>query len=143
MKSKCIINCAITGSIHVPSQTPYLPITPEQLVSESIAAVEAGAATVHLHARNPEDGCPTMDLGLFKEFCGEINQKSDGVICITTGGSITMTPEERMVAVQKIPARAGLHEHGLHQLRAVPHERPHQGIQIRVGGSPTWRPPGI
>ena len=99
--AKCIINCAITGSIHIPSQTPYLPITPEQIASEAIAAVEAGAATVHVHARNPETGQPTMDLGLFKEFCGEIKQKSEGVICITTGGSITMTPEERMTAVKK------------------------------------------
>ena len=99
--SKCIINCAITGSIHVPSQTPYLPITPEHIASEAIAAVEAGAATVHVHARDPKTGQPTMDLGLFKEFGSEISQKSEGVICITTGGSITMTPEERMTAVKK------------------------------------------
>ena len=97
---KCVINCAITGSIHVPSQTPYLPITPEQISSEAIAAVEAGAATVHLHARDPQTGQPTMDQGLFSEFCGEVHAKCDGVICITTGGSITMTPEERMTAVR-------------------------------------------
>jgi uncharacterized protein (DUF849 family) len=101
MKHKCIINCAITGAIHIPSQTPYLPITPEQIAGQAMAAVEAGAATVHLHARDPQTGQPTMDLGLFSEFCSEVTQKSDGVICITTGGAPTMTPEERMVAVRK------------------------------------------
>jgi len=67
---KCIVNCAVTGAIHVPSMTPYLPITPEQIAAEAVAAAEAGAATVHLHARDPITGEPTMDLGLFQEFCG-------------------------------------------------------------------------
>jgi uncharacterized protein (DUF849 family) len=101
MKTKCIINCAVTGSIHIPSLTPHLPITPQQIAGEAIAAVEAGAATVHLHARDPQTGQPTMDLDLFGEFCREISHKSEGIICLTTGGAPTMTPEERMVAVRK------------------------------------------
>jgi len=98
---KVIISCAVTGSIHIPSLSPYLPITPEQIAKEAIASREAGAASVHLHARDPRTGAPTMDLGLFQEFCQEVHRKSDVIICITTGGAPTMTPEERMVAVRK------------------------------------------
>jgi uncharacterized protein (DUF849 family) len=98
---KVILSCAVTGSIHVPSMSPYLPITPAQISQEAIDACEAGAGSVHLHARNPKTGEPTMDLDLFQEFCQEVQRKSDVVICITTGGAPTMTPEERMVAVRK------------------------------------------
>jgi len=100
MNNKVIINCAVTGSIHIPSMTPYLPITPEQIAREAISAAKVGASTVHLHARDPKTGEPTMDLDLFQNFCREITQKSDVIICITTGGAPTMTPEERMVAVK-------------------------------------------
>ena len=102
MNRKVIINCAITGAIHVPSQTPYLPITPEQITAEAVAAAEAGAATVHLHARNPENGRPDMSPELFHKFCRQVHDQSNAVICITTGGAPTMTPEERMVAVQAL-----------------------------------------
>ena len=102
MQPKVIINCAVTGSIHVPSMSPYLPITPEQIASEALAAAEAGAATVHLHARDPQTGKPNMDLDLFRRFCREVHDRSDVVICITTGGAPTMTPEERMVAVRTV-----------------------------------------
>ena len=101
MTRKCIINCAVTGAIHIPTQTPYLPITPEKIASEAIAAAEAGAATVHIHARDPQTGKPTMDLDLFQQICREVTDKSDAVVCITTGGAPTMTPEERMVAVRR------------------------------------------
>ncbi len=107
MTRKVIINCAITGSIHVPSMSPYLPITPKQIAEEAIAATEAGAATVHLHARDPKTGRPTPDLNLFQEFCQEIGRKSDVVICITTGGGKDMTPEERMAAVRKFKPELG------------------------------------
>ncbi len=102
MSRKVIINCAVTGSIHVPSLSPYLPITPEQITSEAVAAAEAGAATVHLHARDPETGRPDMDPELFHRFCRKVHEQSDTVICITTGGAPTMTPEERMVAVRAL-----------------------------------------
>ena len=101
MTDKVIISCAVTGAIHIPSMSPYLPITPEQIAQEAIAAAKAGASSVHLHARDPETGEPTMDLGLFQEFCQEVHRKSNVIICITTGGAPTMTPEERMVAVKK------------------------------------------
>lgn len=102
MQRKVIINCAITGAIHVPSMSPYLPITPRQIADEALAAAEAGAATVHLHARNPQDGRPDMNPELFRIFCREVHEKSDVVICITTGGAPTMTPEERMVGVRTL-----------------------------------------
>lgn len=102
MSRKVVINCAITGSIHVPSLSPYLPITPEQITREAVSAAEAGAATVHLHARDPETGRPDMDPELFHRFCRQVHEQSDTVICITTGGAPTMTPEERMVAVRAL-----------------------------------------
>jgi uncharacterized protein (DUF849 family) len=101
MIEKVIISCAVTGAIHIPSMSPYLPITPEQITREAITAAEAGAGSVHIHARDPQTGEPTMDLGLFQQICSEVNEKSDVIICITTGGAPTMTPEERMVAVKK------------------------------------------
>jgi 3,5-dioxohexanoate:acetyl-CoA acetone transferase len=107
MAHKVIINCAITGSIHVPSMSPYLPITPKQIAEEAIAAAEAGAATVHLHARDPDTGQPTMNLDLLQQFCKEVDGKSNVVICITTGGGAGMTPEERMTAVRKFKPELG------------------------------------
>ena len=102
MSQKVIINCAITGAIHVPSQSEHLPITPDRIAAEAIAAAEAGAATVHLHARDPETGRPDMDLELFRKFCRQVHEQCNAVICITTGGAPTMTPEERMVAVRDL-----------------------------------------
>ena len=102
MKNKCIVNCAVTGAIHIPSMSPYLPITPEEIAKEAIGAAKAGAATVHLHARDPKTGRPDMSPALFKTFCAEVAKDSGGVICITTGGAPTMTPEERMVAVKEL-----------------------------------------
>lgn len=102
MSHKAIINCAVTGSIHVPSLSPYLPITPQQIADEAVAAAQAGAATVHLHARDPQNGRPDMDPELFRRFCRQVHEQSDTVICITTGGAPTMTPEERMVAVKAL-----------------------------------------
>jgi uncharacterized protein (DUF849 family) len=96
--AKVIISCAITGAIHVPSQTPYLPITPDQIAEQAIAAAEAGAAILHLHARDPETGRPTGDPGVFEQFLPRIRANTDAVINITTGGSATMTIEERAAA---------------------------------------------
>jgi uncharacterized protein (DUF849 family) len=79
-----------------------LPITPEQIAEEEGLAARAGAATVHLHARDPETGRPDMDTELFRVFCSQIHEQSDVIICITTGGSMAMSPEERMVAVQEL-----------------------------------------
>jgi uncharacterized protein (DUF849 family) len=93
---KVIITCAITGSIHTPSMSPHLPVTPDEIAAGAIAAAEAGATVLHLHARDPEDGRPTQDPDVFMKFLPRIKQSTEAVINITTGGSPTMTVEERM-----------------------------------------------
>ena len=93
---KVIITCAITGSIHVPSQTPWLPITPDQIAENAIGAANAGAAILHLHARNPEDGRPTPDPAVFLKFLPRIKAETNAVINITTGGAQTMTIDDRL-----------------------------------------------
>src|SRR5882757_2930145 len=95
---KVIITCAVTGSIHTPSMTPYLPITPNEIAEGAIGAWEAGASILHLHARNPEDGRPTPDPKVFMEFLPRIKQATDAVINITTGGGAGMSLEERLAA---------------------------------------------
>lgn len=93
-----IITCAVTGAIHVPSQTPHLPITPDQIAEAAVGAAEAGAAIVHLHARNPEDGSPDGRPETFVEFLRQIRDRSDVVINITTGGNPLHPVEERLRA---------------------------------------------
>jgi uncharacterized protein (DUF849 family) len=100
-RGKVIISCAVTGSIHVPSQTPYLPITPAEIAQGAIGAAEAGAAIVHLHARDPETGRPTPDPDVFAEFLPEIKERTDVVINITTGGGHGMNVEERTRAARR------------------------------------------
>lgn len=96
--SKAIISCAPTGSIHTPSMSPHLPITPKEIAEQAIEAAEAGAAVLHLHARNAEDGSPTSDPSVFMEFLPAIKEATDAVINITTGGSHLMSLEERLAA---------------------------------------------
>ena len=93
-----IITCAVTGAIHVPSQTPHLPITPDQIAEAAVGAAEAGAAIVHLHARNPEDGSPDGRPETFLQFLHQIRDRSDVVINITTGGNPLQPIEERLRA---------------------------------------------
>lgn len=95
---KVIITCAVTGSVHTPTMTPYLPITPDQIAAESIAAAEAGASIIHLHARDPKDGRPTPSADMFMQFLPRIKQNCDAVINITTGGSLGMSIEDRLAA---------------------------------------------
>ena len=97
-RRKVIVTCAVTGSVHTPSMTPYLPITPDEIARESIAAAEAGASVIHLHARDPKDGRPTPDPSIFMQFLPRIKQNSDAVINITTGGSLGMSIEDRLAA---------------------------------------------
>lgn len=102
MKNKRIVTCAITGSVHIPTMSEYLPITPEQIAENALGAAEAGAAVVHIHARNPENGMPSSDPALFEEIIGRIKEKNkDLLICLTTGGGAGMTVEERMAVVPK------------------------------------------
>ncbi|HLG88608.1 MAG TPA: 3-keto-5-aminohexanoate cleavage protein [Alphaproteobacteria bacterium] len=98
---KVIITCAVTGSIHTPSMTPYLPITPNEVAEGAIGAWEAGASILHLHARNPSDGRPTPDPAVFMEFLPRIKQATDAVVNITTGGGHGMTLEERTAAAMR------------------------------------------
>ena len=93
---KVIITAAVTGGDVVPSQSPYLPITPKQIADEAVRSAESGAAVVHVHARNPKTGEPSAEPILFEDIMGSIKQRSDVVICPTTGGNPTMTIEERM-----------------------------------------------
>ena len=98
---KVIITCAVTGSIHTPTMTPYLPITPDEVARASIEAAEAGAAIIHLHARDPKDGRPTPDPDVFMQFLPRIKQNTDAVLNITTGGGHGMTLQERMAGALK------------------------------------------
>ncbi len=96
---KLIITAAISGAATIPSLTQYLPITPQEIADSAIQAAEAGAAIVHIHARRPEDGYPSSDPEHFREILTRIKEKSDVVICITTGGSVLMTVQERAAVV--------------------------------------------
>lgn len=103
MPKKVIISCAVTGAIHTPSMSPYLPLTPAQIVEQAVEAAEAGAAVLHLHARDPRDGRPVADPQVFRQFVPEIMARTDAVVNITTGGSTKMTLEERLA----FPLQAG------------------------------------
>ena len=96
--NKVIITCAATGSIHTPTMSPYLPITPDEIAEAAVAAAEAGAAILHLHARDPVDGRPTPDPDVFMQFLPRIKQATDAVVNITTGGGAGMSLEERLAA---------------------------------------------
>ena len=98
---KVIITCAITGGIHVPTMSQYLPITPEQIANQSIEASKAGASILHLHARNPDNGSPTSDPEIFNQFLPKIKESTDSVVNITTGGGLQMTVEQRLEAPLK------------------------------------------
>jgi 3,5-dioxohexanoate:acetyl-CoA acetone transferase len=98
MARKIIITCAVTGSIHTPTMSPHLPVTPKEIADQSVAAVEAGASILHLHARDPETGQPTASPDVFMQFLPDIKRRCKAVINITTGGSSLMTLEERLAA---------------------------------------------
>ena len=109
MSRKVIITCAPTGAIHTPSMSPYLPVTPDEIADAAIAAAEAGATILHLHARDPDDGRPTQDPDVFRRFLPRIKQETTAVINITTGGSPHMTVDERLQpALQLQPELASL-----------------------------------
>ena len=96
-KRKVIITCAVTGAIHTPSMTKYLPVSPDEIADAAILAAGAGASILHLHARDPSNGKPTQDPAVFEEILPKIKKETDAVINITTGGSPHMTVEERMM----------------------------------------------
>lgn len=109
MENKVIITCAVTGSIHTPTMSPHLPYLPADIADQAIAAAEAGASILHLHARDPENGRPTPDPDVFMQYLPKIKADCDAVVNITTGGSSLMTLEQRLAAPRQIePEMASL-----------------------------------
>src|SRR5271167_365769 len=100
--NKVIVSCAITGAIHTPTMSDALPYRPEDVAAQAIGAAEAGAAILHLHARDPKDGRPSPDPAVFMQFLPRIKQSTDAVVNITTGGAVTMTVEQRISAAQQL-----------------------------------------
>lgn len=98
---KVIITCAVTGSIHTPSMSDHLPITPEEIIEQSVGAAEAGAAMLHLHARDPQTGEPSADPDVFMRFLPQIRQRTDAIINITTGGGLGMSLDDRIAAAKR------------------------------------------
>ena len=98
-QQKVIVTAALTGSAHFPSMSPYLPITPKQIIEEGIRSAEAGAAILHIHVRNPDNGMPTPDIDIFREVLTGLKEKTDAVICVSTGGGMGMTTEQRAAPV--------------------------------------------
>ena len=96
LRNKVIISCAVTGSIHTPTMSEYLPVTPDEIATSAIGAAEAGAAILHLHARDPRNGKPSADPKVFMQFLPRIKAATNAVVNITTGGSVNMTIEERL-----------------------------------------------
>ncbi|CAH1652310.1 MULTISPECIES: 3-keto-5-aminohexanoate cleavage protein [unclassified Chelatococcus] len=101
-RSPVIITCAVTGGIHTPTMSPFLPITPEEIITDSLGAVEAGASILHLHARNPQDGRPDQTIEAFMRFLPRLKQSTDAVINITSGGSPHMKLEERVLPAARL-----------------------------------------
>lgn len=101
MARKVIITCAVTGSIHTPTMSPYLPLTPDEIAHASIEAAQAGAAIIHLHARQPETGAPSADPEHFMGFLPQIRAQCDAVVNISTGGSSLMSLDERLAPARR------------------------------------------
>jgi uncharacterized protein (DUF849 family) len=99
---KVIVTCAVTGSAHTPTMNNDIPMTIEDHVEQSVAAAEAGAGVIHLHARDPRDGRPVSDPGVFREYCAGIKERSEAVISITTGGATGQSVEERLQVVRDL-----------------------------------------
>ncbi|MBU0927050.1 MAG: 3-keto-5-aminohexanoate cleavage protein [Spirochaetes bacterium] len=99
---KVIITAALTGAVHVPSMSPYLPRTAEEIIEDAVLAHAAGAAVVHIHGRNSADGSPSSDVGLIRSIVEQIKKRCDAVIGITTGGRVGMTTDERLRAVSEL-----------------------------------------
>lgn len=97
--SKAVITAAITGSIHTPTMSPYLPITPKEIADEAVRACEAGAAVAHIHVRDPETGVPSPSMDLYREVVTDIKARCNIILCLTTGGGMGMTTEQRVAVV--------------------------------------------
>jgi uncharacterized protein (DUF849 family) len=102
MPPKTILTCAITGSSHTPTMSPHLPVTADAIVQQSVAAAQAGAAIVHLHARDDRDGSPSADPEIFRDYCARIKAQCDVVISLTTGGATGQTVEQRLNVIRTL-----------------------------------------
>ncbi len=100
--NKLIITAAVTGSVHIPTMSDYLPITPDEIVEDAVKAWEAGAAIAHIHVRNPENGLPVSDPDLFVEVCTKIKKRCDLILLPTTGGGMNQTTEEKLIPIKKL-----------------------------------------
>ena len=109
MAKPVIITCAVTGGIHTPTMSPYLPITPEEIAKAAVGAAECGASVIHLHARRPENGRPDYRPETFMQFLPEIKDQCDAVINVSTGGGLGMSIDERLAAaLEASPEMASL-----------------------------------
>ena len=102
MKNKIIITAAVTGSVHIPTMSDYLPITPDQIVEDAVKAHEAGAAIAHIHVRDPESGLPTSSPELFMEVCSKIKARCNMILLPTTGGGMNQTTEEKLIPIKQL-----------------------------------------
>ncbi len=100
--SKLIITAAITGAVHIPTMSDYLPVTPEQIIEDAVKASEAGAAIAHIHVRNPQDGKPTADPEVFRRVLSGIKKRSKVILLPTTGGGINQTIKEKLIPIQQL-----------------------------------------
>jgi len=107
MKEKAIVTAALTGSIHTPTMSPYVPHTPQQIADEAVRCYEAGASVVHIHARDPETGMPISKMELYEEMLDSIKSRCNIVVCITTGGGLGMTTEQRVEPVSRFKPELG------------------------------------
>jgi uncharacterized protein (DUF849 family) len=140
---KVIVTCAITGSVHVPSLSPYLPVTPDEIADNAIEAANAGAAIVHLHARDPESGRPTPDPEIFARFLPRIRQASDVVINLTTGGSAFMPLDDRLAAARRFrpelcSLNMGSMNFGLYPMLGAVKDFQHEWEEPFLEGSRSW-----
>ena len=141
--AKIIVTCAVTGSVHVPSLSPHLPVTPDEIASNAIEAATAGAAIVHLHARDPESGRPTPDPEIFAQFLPRIREASDVVINLTTGGSAFMPLDDRLAAARRFKPELcslnmGSMNFGLFPMLGAVEEFQHDWERPFLEGSRNW-----
>ena len=139
-KSKAIITCAITGSIHTPSMSPHLPVTPDEIATQAVDAAEAGAAILHLHARDPENGRPSPQPGTYNEFLPRIKQACNAIVNITTGGGQGMSIDERIAAAEAFSPEMtslnmGTMNFGLFPMLNRYHEFKHEWERAHLEGS--------
>ncbi|MDX6596599.1 MAG: hypothetical protein QOE87_486 [Gaiellales bacterium] len=140
---KVVVTCAVTGSVHVPSLSPHLPVTPDEIATNAIDAANAGAAIVHLHARDPETGRPTADADVFAQFLPTIREASDVVINLTTGGSAFMSIDDRIAAARRFKPELcslnmGSMNFGLYPMIPAVKEFKHEWEQPFLEGSRGW-----